>query len=72
MSKITKQELLGALEPAAVVVIGGPLIQAIPIVGGLFGKLPVWAIGPTAIALPSIVAGAAAILIYQLAKAKLT
>ena len=72
MAKLTGKEAMKAVEPAAVVVIGAPLIQAIPIVGSLLGKLPSYAVGPTAIAFPSIIAGAVAVIAYGLIKARLT
>ena len=59
-----------AVEQAAVVVIGGPLIQAVPVVGGWFGMLPSFPIGTVVtISLPSIVAGAVAVLGYNLIRA---
>jgi len=72
MAKITQKELMSALEPAAVVVIGTPIVQWIPVVGSLLGKLPSWPVWETTIALPSIVAGAGALIIYGLVKAKMT
>jgi len=71
MAKLTGKEFMSALEPAAVVVVGAPIIQWIPVVGSLLGKLPSWPVWETTIALPSIVAGAAALIIYGVAKAKL-
>ena len=69
--KITKQEAGAALEQAIVVVIGGPIIQIIPLVGGWIGMLPIFALGPVSIALPSVIAGAIAILGYNLVKAQM-
>jgi len=68
--KVTRQEAMAALEYAAVVLIGGLLILAIPILGPLLSKLPSWTVGPTVINLAAIIAGAAAILIYSLLKAQ--
>jgi len=72
MAKITKGELLGALETAAVVLIGSMLVLAIPILGPLLSKLPSWTIwGLTnIIALPSIIAAVIAVLAYKLIRAK--
>jgi len=71
MAKLDKKEIGGALEQAAVVVIGAPLVQIIPVVGGLFDMLPTFALGPVSIALPSIIAGAVAVLGYNLVRASM-
>jgi len=71
MAKITKQEIMSAFEYAAVVLIGGILILAIPIFGPLVAMLPSFTIWIAQINLPAIVAGALAILAYTLIKAKL-
>ena len=71
MAKISKKEAMASIEQAAVVVIGGPIVLAIPVLGGLLAKLPSFAIGPTSVALPSIVAGAVGVLAYNLIRARL-
>ena len=71
MAKVTKKEAIDALIMAAVVLIGGGLLLAIPILGPLLGKLPTWSLGPAVINLAALIAGAAAIVIYALVRAKM-